>query len=520
MQHDVIVIGAGVAGLTAALELAHHGMRVDVFERAASPGGKLSREFIDGASVDVGPTVFTMRWVFDELFDLVGSRFDSAVRLHKARTLARHQWPDGSVLDLHADTHEAADAIARFSGQSEADRFLAFCDRSEEVFRSLDPTFLRAPRPTPYELTRRFGWRGLPRLWRISPFLSLSARLGKSFTDPRLRQLFGRYATYCGASPYLAPATLMLIAHVEREGVYLLDDGMFSLVHALEQLARDRGVQFHYNTPVVRVEAHDGTARGVMLTDGTRLPARAVVVNADPAALASGQFGSAAQAALPRSSGLPRSLSAMTWAAVAVTGGLPLLRHTVFFSSDYAAEFNDLFVHRRVPREPTVYICAQDRNDRDGIAIDAPERLLCLVNAPANADPGRYSNQDIALCTTQLFEGLRRRGLKVLWDAERMKVTTPNDFAQRFPATNGALYGMASHGWTATFRRPGSRTRLQRLYLAGGATHPGPGVPMAALSGRLAAASVLSDLASTQTSLATGTRGGTSTPSAMINGTR
>jgi 1-hydroxycarotenoid 3,4-desaturase len=192
-----------------------------------------------------------------------------------------------------------------------------------------------------------------------------------------------------------------------------------------------------------------------------------------------------------------RSLSALTWSLVARTEGFPLARHSVFFSDDYAAEFDHILVKGRLPAKPTVYICAQDRDHPGDWPDGTPERLLCLVNAPPNGDRHPYSATEVEQCAQRTFSFLNRCGLKLHLRPEASLITTPTDFAALFPGTGGALYGPASHGWKASFNRPGSRTKVPRLYLAGGGAHPGAGVPMAALSGRLAASCILEDLAST-----------------------
>jgi 1-hydroxycarotenoid 3,4-desaturase len=169
----------------------------------------------------------------------------------------------------------------------------------------------------------------------------------------------------------------------------------------------------------------------------------------------------------------------------------------VFFSADYKAEFSDVFERGRPPASPTVYVCAQDRNEADA-APEGPERLLVLINAPADGDHKTPSAQEIDQWTRQTFSHLEACGLRIdLSGAASRTVTTAQDFNRLFPATGGALYGQAVHGSMATFRRPGARTKIPGLYLAGGATHPGAGVPMAALSGRLAAARIIADGVST-----------------------
>jgi 1-hydroxycarotenoid 3,4-desaturase len=512
-RERVVVIGAGIGGLAAAIGLAVRGVDVTVLEKADKPGGKMREAVAGAALIDAGPTVLTMRWVFDELFAEAGQALDDCLALHPAQTLARHFWTNGARLDLYSDIDRTADAIGTLAGSREADGYHAFCARAQRIYETLAHSFIRAQRPNPISLARRVG--NLGDLWGISPFRTLWSVLGEHFRDERLRQLFGRYATYCGSSPFSAPATLMLVAHVEREGVWLPEGGIQRIAEALEKLAQTCGVQIRYACDVREIAIRAEGVSGVVLVSGEHIEADAVVLNADTAALAEGRFGPALAGAAPRVTRAQRSLSAVTFALSADTNDFPLSRHNVFFSNDYAAEFDDIFTHRRIPSQPTVYVCAQDRDNP--ATSRTPERLLCLINAPPDGDSHDFRTE-IGPCTSRTFALLERCGLTVT--PQSATVTTPTDFNRMFPGTGGALYGPASHGWMASFRRPGSRTRVPGLYLAGGSVHPGPGVPMAALSGRLAAESVLADFASTKRSIPAGMRGGTSTPSAMTARTR
>jgi len=488
----VAVIGAGMAGLAAAIDLAACGARVVVIERAAGPGGKMREVEVAGQRIDAGPTVLTLRHVFDELFDHAGARLEDYVELRPTAVLARHAWSADDRLDLFADVNASEAAIGHLAGLAEARRFAGFCREAARIYRTLERPFLRSERPSVLRLTRAIGWRHLADLWRIRPFTTLWRALGDHFHDPRLRQLFGRYATYCGSSPFESPATLMLVAHVEQQGVWLVEGGMQRLARALERLAHARSVEFRYGTSVTELVTAAGRVSGVQLADGTRLNADAVIYNGDLNALTAGKMGEDASRAVPTSAPNARSLSAVTWSLVAQTEGFPLERHNVFFSRDYSGEFESLR-NGRLPANPTVYVCAQDRPrvDNDEMASDARERLLCLVNAPAIRDSDAQSERDLAACESNTFAALERCGLHVERRLDAIQRTTPHDFDRLFPGSGGALYGSASHGWRSSFVRPGSRSRLPGLFLAGGGVHPGPGMPMTALSGRLAAAAVL-----------------------------
>jgi len=217
-KQPIVIIGAGVGGLSAAALLAARGESVLVLERAATPGGKMRQVKIGEAAIDGGPTVFTMRWVFDDIFAAAGSRLEDHLALARLDILARHAWGPSQRLDLFADVQRSADAVASFSGAEEGRRFLGFCAESRRIYDTLRKPFLMSQRPDPVKLATANGLGGMTGMLRINPFEKMWTALGRHFTDPRLRQLFGRYATYCGSSPFSAPATLMLVAHVERTG--------------------------------------------------------------------------------------------------------------------------------------------------------------------------------------------------------------------------------------------------------------------------------------------------------------
>ncbi len=496
MEQRTVIIGAGVAGLSAAIELAAQGRAVTVFEKASYAGGKMRQIHAGDALIDAGPTVLTMRWVFEELFNRAGKTFEEYCQTKPAELLARHAWSPEERLDLHAATKSTAEAIGEFAGPREARAFMSFARESASIYRVLKDTYITASRPSVNQLVRRAGLGALGDLWDVKPFVTAWRALSRRFKDPRLRQLFGRYTTYCGGSPFKSPATLMLVAHVESEGVWLVDGGMAALSRALSHCAGELGADIRLGVGVERIVTQGGRAAGVVTGDGGHHGADAVIANSDVNAIAAGLFGEAITGAVDPVPARRRSLSAVTWAMHATTGGFPLCRHNVFFSNAYREEFEDIFERDRLPGAPTVYVCAQDRDDQGNFAGCGAERLLCLVNAPPIGDRHTFSKSEIDVCETRMIDRLARCGLKVARNSNRTRVTSPTDFEALFPGSGGALYGRAPHGWTASFQRHGARSRLPGLYLAGGGVHPGPGVPMAALSGRLAAQALMADLTS------------------------
>jgi 1-hydroxycarotenoid 3,4-desaturase len=390
--------------------------------------------------------------------------------------LARHYWSGGHSFDLFADRKETTDAIGRFAGAAEAAGYEAFAQASQRIHHALRSPFLKSQRPSPWGLAAAMPIRDM---LRINPFETLWHALGRYFKDRRLHQLFGRYATYCGSSPFKAPATLMLVADVEASGVWRVQGGMAALATALKKCAEKLGVAFHYGSQVMRIECAGGRPAAVIDDSGRRHACRNVVLNADSASLAHNLFGSDVAGVSRAPSPSDRSLSAVTWCGHIVHTGAPLEHHTVFFSDDYEAEFRSL--NEGTAPDPTVYVCDQGHDNK-----------LVLVNAAANGLDAPGGSEE------RMLNRLSKCGSALQIDPASILRRSPADFAKLYPATHGALYGRASHGWMSTFLRPQARTRIPGLYLAGGSTHPGPGVPMATLSGMRAAEALLSDHISTR----------------------
>ena len=556
MSQHVIVIGAGIGGLACAAQLGARGFAVTLIDKSDDVGGKAGRVRVAGQEIDAGPTVFTMRDVFDDIFAQCGARLEDYVTLRRSEVIARHAWVDdiatadaraggalktggplktggGKTLDLYADPARSEEAIGDFAGLQSARLYREFRTATARMHDILDKPMMRGDNvSSPLPLLWRIG------LWRLGDFAAMRPHqtmwdaLGDYFPDPRLRQLFGRYATYCGSSPYAAPATLMLIAHVEASGVWQIDGGIHALANAMRDLAMAQGVRFRMGQEVTEILTDTRRqVTGVRLASGEIVAGDTAVCNADPNAIATAHFGESVRRGVRPLARADRSLSAMVWYAHARAEGFDLTHHNVFFSGDYAREFDDIAAGQP-PRAPSVYVCAIDRSARGDASAQnhtashaaktdpaAPrERFQIIVNAPANGDTHVYSQEEKVQCTAQMRATLERCGLRLEQDMPHI-LATPHDWERMFPATGGALYGRASHGSARSFRRQGPRTQIRGLYCAGGATHPSAGVPMAALSGLLAARTLEADRVSIWRSGRVAMPGGISMRSAQTGAT-
>ena len=508
-RDSVLIIGAGIAGLATALRLAHSGLAVTVLERASDVGGKMRTLPSDAGPVDAGPTVLTMRPVFEELFESVGETLSSHLTLIPETILARHWWHDGSTLDLHADPAASEAAIEEFAGPRAASDFRRFSAKMKALYEAFDAPMMQSATPSQFDLTMRV-LRQPSLIAAMQPHLTLAQSLRRAFRDTRLAQLFGRYATYVGGSPFAAPALLGLIAHSEARGVWRVQGGMHRLAQTLRQLAETRGARFITNADVIRFEVQQARISAAHTANGARYTAQSVVFNGDPRALATGLLGDSTKHAVATKATEPRSLSAYVYAFAAKPDGPDLHHHNVFFARDPRAEFDPL-AQGHMPDDPTLYICAQDRGT--GTAPPGLERFEIIMNGPPR--DGAVS-QEIPQCQTKVFETLAQFNLTFTPRPPPETLTTPEGFNSLFPASQGSLYGRSPHGLTASLARPTARSKIAGLYLTGGGAHPGAGIPMATLSARHAAEAILQDRTSTSTSPKMATRGGMSTASAKM----
>ncbi|NNK78053.1 MAG: FAD-dependent oxidoreductase [Litoreibacter sp.] len=397
----IAIVGAGIGGLSAGLRLVAAGQDVVILEQHGQVGGKMRTLPTAAGPVDAGPTVMTMRPVFEDLFSAAGEKLSDHVTLTRQHILARHWWADGSSLDLFSDTQESARAIAKLSGAQDSAAFIEFTKRTRQLFEAFEAPMMRTAEPDQLALAKQI-LRQPSLLPAMAPLQSLAKSLARQFEDPRLRQLFGRYATYVGGSPYMSPALLGLIWQAEAAGVWTVSGGMHQLADAIARLFRKLGGEITLDASVRRLEFQGGRITGIALEDGRRVAADMVVFNGDPRALTEGLIGDKLTTSVPKSAIEPRSLSACVWSFAAEASGMPLVHHNVFFGDTLNREFDDLATGE-MPSDPTLYVCAQDRED-DALAPDGPERFEIIMNAPPR--PEKTPEKEFEICHRRTFRRL------------------------------------------------------------------------------------------------------------------
>jgi len=484
MSKNAIIIGAGLGGLAAAIRLAKKGFSVTVLEKNVGVGGKVNTVEANGYKFDTGASLLTMRRVLEELFEFAGKRLEDYLEIVPLDPICRYFWSDGSRFDASPNLEKTETEIEKIEpGGGENFRvFLADARRKYEV---AEKTFLAHSLNDLPRLLRPKYFRDL---LAISSMRSLDAHVKKYFQSPKLQQLFNRFATYNGSSPFQTPATFALIPYVEFGlGAWYARGGMYEIPQALGKLARELNVEIKTSVEVEKILVENKKAIGVRLTNGERLKSDYVVANSD----AVETYRNLIDAGNERVEKLEPSSSGFVLLLGARKKFPALAHHNIFFSDDYRAEFDAIFKHLRPAENPTVYVAATTRTD----PTQAPaghENLFVLINAPYTSartdwEKEKRNYRDLII---RKLEGFGLDGLENSIDFEQ--IITPADFESKYRANRGSIYGVSSNGIFSAFLRPPNKARkIENLYFAGGATHPGGGIPLVLISGKLAADLIL-----------------------------
>jgi phytoene desaturase len=465
----ILVIGAGLGGLAAAIRLARAGHAVEVWEKNDAPGGKLRELRRDGFSWGTGPSLLTMPQVLRDLFADAGERLEDHLTLVRLDSCCRYFWTDGTVIDEDA----------AFWRRPEVARFL---DYARGIYALSGEAYLNRP---PSEFWRAFApgnWPKLRHLGKVATTRTLAREVERRIADPHLRQIFLRFATYNGSSPYRTPATFNIIPFVEAEfGGWYVRGGLPEISRALARLAEKLGVVFRYDTTAAAWRDGEATS-----ADGRTARADILVCNGDALTARTG-FLPASPRAQKQLLAPPLSTSGFILFLGVRGRDARLDHHNIFFSDDYPREFAEIHERRVAPTEPTIYISISARHDPDR-APPEHDNYFVLVNVPARDPAQPWTDAEARAYRDRVVARLARFGVDLADRIVAEQIFTPTDFARRDLAYHGALYGWASHSVRASLLRPPLRDPDRRdVYFTGGTTHPGGGIPLVLLSGRMVA---------------------------------
>jgi phytoene desaturase len=494
----IVVVGAGAGGLAVAARLASLGHQVTVCEQSDTTGGKLAGYTRDGFVFDTGPSLLTWPEVYHELFSETGTPLDDQLELQRLPVICRYRFSDGSWLDVpNTGINDVTAAMGTAFGPDAATDWHRLIQRAEAMWAATRVPFVESPIASAGSLI----WQA--RRWRdlrtIAPLGTLRGLGCRQLRDPRLRAFLDRYATYTGSDPRRAPAALAVIPYLEQtSGAWHVRGGLHRLAEALTARAIAAGATIRTATDAVDILTDQGRASGIRLATGERLSADVVVANADARHVYGSLTGSSSAAIRRSNRRLSRATPSLSGFVLllALRGRTPgAAHHTVLFPQNYDAEFDDIFTSPARPvTDPAIYMCSPD--DPSMRPDHHHESWFVLVNAPRHEAgqvvtnstgvdwdlPGladRYADQVLGIMAARGVD-IRDR---VVWRETR----TPADLERATRTPGGAIYGTSSHGASSAFVRPANRSPLPGLFLVGGSSHPGGGLPMVATSAAIVA---------------------------------
>ncbi|PZD94081.1 phytoene desaturase [Paenibacillus sambharensis] len=480
----VVVVGAGLGGLSAASRLAGAGFHVTMLESQAAVGGKLQRIEEHGFRFDRGPSTITMPELFAAPFQAADRRMEDYLDMYRLDPATRNVFADGSVVDLTGSMEAMEEQIASYSPE-DAGSFRSFMKEAGRLDALARSQFLN-------RLLLDWREKADPRLaaalMRVRPLTTLNKLLRRYFRHPNTLALFGRYATYIGSSPYQSPAIFAMLAQVEAvSGIYGVKGGTYRIAEALAQLAREQGADIRTSVKVNRIKVHAGRAAGVE-TDQGDFPADIVLANADVLSTYRWLLPEHERPSMSdrRIAGYEPSLSGFVMLLGVQRSYEQLLHHNVLFPGVYEEEFDSIFRRKQAPQDPAVYVCHPAYSEPDA-APSGGSSLFVLVNAPC-LSAGWSWKENREAYAERVTGLLAARGICGLNEAKVKRLYTPDDLARDTGAYRGAIYGISSNTAAQTFFRPANRSRdIEGLWFVGGTTHPGGGTPIVTLSGQLVA---------------------------------
>lgn len=486
----VIVIGAGLGGLTAAIKAAKAGCEVVVYEKNNVPGGKAGTVEVDGFRFDSGPTLLTMPFVIKKLFEDCGKNIEEYLKLKPLDQSCKYFYPDGTIINAYSDTAKFAAEIEKKT-HDKAEDVYRFLNYSRDIYDLTSDLFLFSQFRGVKSFLNGKALKTLFNLRKIDTSRSMDEAIRSFFKDGRVVQLFNRYATYNGSNPYEAPATLNIIPHVEHNlGAFVPEGGIKSIPEALYKLALELGVSFHFNSVVERIYYKNKKIFSVHVNKHDQF-CNAVICNSDVFYAYRNMIN------LPGSrqkkvhdDDFSSSALVFYWGVKGKHDELGV--HNILFSENYYQEFVDIFDRKMTPLDPTTYIYISSKYN-SGDAPAGYENWYVMVNAPFNYNqPWKREAEEIKEEILLKIERMLKVSLREKIVSER--ILTPDLLEEQTFSFRGSLYGMSSNGRYNAFLRQRNRSKeVKGLYFCGGSAHPGGGMPLVVLSGMHAAEALKED---------------------------
>ena len=476
------IVGAGIAGIASAIRLAAKGQKVSVFEANDYAGGKLSEVRMGEYRFDAGPSLFTFPKLVEELFEVAGELPQEKFEYQKLDTAANYFFEDGTSFSAPGNKRDLIEALQK-NFEDDTATIERFFEQSNQMYDFLGEMFMFNSLHDWKTFVSKSAFRSYANIHKMGFFDTMARSNEKQFKDPRLVQFFNRYATYNGSNPYMTPATMNLISHLEYGiGAYFPKNGMHAITTSLVDLARRLGVDFHFGKKVTAITLdHGNRIKGLELTDEA-IELDRVVSNMD--IVGTYKYLLKEVAAPTKILKQPKSSSALIfyWG---IKGEFPQLElHNILFSGDYKAEFDHIFNKKDLYKDPTVYINITSKYKPD----DAParsENWFTMINTPHNT--GQPWDDLIDQARSNILSKLTRvLGVKVEDLIEEESILDPRLIESKTSSSQGALYGNSSNNKYAAFLRHANFTnKIKGLYFCGGSVHPGGGIPMALSSAKI-----------------------------------
>ncbi|HPN38119.1 MAG TPA: phytoene desaturase family protein [Melioribacteraceae bacterium] len=487
MENKAIIIGAGIGGLATALRLNKLGYKVSVFEKSDKPGGKANELRNSGFRFDTGPSLFTMPWILEDLFNFLELDIKKYLEYKKLDILCKYFYSDNTIINAYSDKEKFIKEMTEKTTDGR-ESFIKYFNYTNNIYNLTHKIFLENSLSEPDTYLNLDALKSLINLPKIDTNRTMANANSKYFKDPKTLQLFNRYATYNGSNPFKAPATLNIISHVENEkGGYFINGGIYKLIETLTNLCISNNIELYYNTHVKNISVIDNKIQGITVIKNGKeefLTGNIVISNSDVLNTYKNLLTIKDKGKIKKYENLESSTSAIVfyWGIKGEYAKLKL--HNILFSKDYKNEFEELFNYRIIPNDPTVYIYISSKEN----SADAPtgyENWFVMINSPINN--GQKWNEELLKAKEKIINRIEKTlNINIKDKIVFEKTLSPKDIEELTDSYKGSLYGIASNNKMSAFMREQNRSsKYLGLYFVGGSVHPGGGIPLVMLSAKI-----------------------------------